>query len=74
MADSGSSAVGMPKLVKTDYERWTKQAKAVLKGRKLWSIVEKGYVPIDRKGQGVTPVQIAEDEKNEADNGNFCRE
>ena len=58
----------MPKLVKAEYERWAKLAKSVLKGRKLWTIVENGYVPIDTKAEGVTPERIAEDEKKEADN------
>ena len=70
MSGGTGDGLGMPKLVKAEYERWAKLAKSVLKGRKLWSIIEKGYVPIDRKAEGITPERIAEDDKNEADNAN----
>jgi hypothetical protein len=65
MADLG---ISMPKLLKAEYGRWTNQAKTVLKGKNLWSIVEKGYEPINR--EGATPEAKAEDMKKEAENAN----
>ena len=70
MSGGSGDGLGMPKLIKAEYERWAKLSKSVLKGRKLWNIVKNGYVPIDRKAEGVTQEKKAEDEKNEADNAN----
>ena len=54
----------MPKLTKTNYDKWSVQAMALMGAQDVWDIVENGYVPINLSADGVTEAQKQEEREN----------
>ena len=63
MASEGGflgGAVVIPKLTKTNYERWSVQMKALMCAQGAWESVTKGFEVKDMTGSTVTDVQKKE--------------